>query len=89
MQAARTILERVLPPLKAIEVPVLLDPLSGSLSDQGQAITSAMASGALSPAQAAQVLGALAAQAKIREVDELARRVFEIETKIAAGNRNC
>ena len=82
MTAARTILERVLPPLKAVEVPAYLDALTGSLSDQGQLILQAMADGALSPGQASQLLGALAAQAKIVEVDELTRRIADLEKKI-------
>jgi hypothetical protein len=84
--AARTILERVLPPLKAIEIPALLDPLDGSLSEQGQTVLAAMAAGTLSPGQAAQVLGAIAAQAKIVEVDHLARRLAAVETRLGASN---
>ena len=45
IQAGRTILERVLPPLKAIEVPVQLEALTGTLSDQGQTILRAMGEG--------------------------------------------
>lgn len=86
MQAARTILERVLPPLKAMEVPAILHPLTGSLSDQGQAILAAMANGALAPGQATQLLAGLAAQAKIVEVDELARRLGEIEKRLGVAN---
>lgn len=86
MQAARTILDRVLPPLKPIEVPASLGSFDGSLSSQGQAVLSAMASGALAPGQAAQVLGAIAAQAKIVEVEELARRLEALELRLGSGN---
>src|ERR1700722_8064187 len=54
MAAARTILDRVLPPLKAIEIPAFLAPLEGSLAEQGQKVLCAMASGALAPGHAAQ-----------------------------------
>jgi hypothetical protein len=84
--AAKVILERVLPPLKAIEAPAVLDPLTGTLSDQGQAILRAIADGTLAPGQAVQVLGALAAQAKIVEVDDLARRLAELEKRLGSGN---
>jgi hypothetical protein len=80
--AAKLVLERVLPPVKAIDMPVLLDPLTGSLTEQGAGILRAMADGALAPGQAAQLLGALGAQAKIMEVDELARRLSELERKM-------
>jgi len=82
--AAKTILERVLPPLKAIEVPVSFGDLAGSLSQQGQTILAAAASGTLPPGQAAQLLGAVAAQAKILEVDELERRLTELEKRLVA-----
>jgi hypothetical protein len=86
MQAARTILERVLPPLKAIEVPAALEPLTGSLTEQGQRILQGIADGTLTPAQGTQVLGAIAAQAKILEVDELSRRLSQIERRLGVGN---
>ena len=83
--AAKTILERVLPPLKAIETPAILGELTGSLSEQGQAILVAMAGGALAPGQAAQLLGAIAAQAKIVEVDDFARRLEALEKRTGAN----
>jgi hypothetical protein len=85
LQAARTILERVLPPLKAVESPVTLDAIEGNLSQQGAAILGAMAGGTLTPAQTAQILGALAQQAKIVEVDELSRRLTALEQRVDGG----
>jgi hypothetical protein len=82
MAAARTIFERVLPPLKAIEVPALLAPLEGSLADQGQTVLAAMTAGALAPGQAVQVLGAIAAQSKIIEVEEHGRRLNALEQRL-------
>lgn len=81
--ACRLILDRVLPPLKAAEVPVKLEDISGTLTEQGAAILQAMASADLSPSQAAQLLGALASQARIVEVDELERRLAHIEKRLA------
>jgi hypothetical protein len=82
--AAKTILERVLPPLKAIESPAHLADPSGTLSEQGQEILRAMAAGSLAPGQAAQLLSAIAAQAKIVEVDEFGRRLEAIEKRLGA-----
>jgi hypothetical protein len=86
MQAARTILDRVLPPLKAIEVPAALEPLTGSLTEQGQRILQATADGTLAPGQGTQLLGAIAALAKVVEVDELARRLEVLEMRLGGGN---
>jgi dihydrodipicolinate synthase/N-acetylneuraminate lyase len=83
--AAKSILERVLPPLKAVEVPANLAELTGTLSNQGQEILRAMAVGSLAPGQAAQLLGAIAAQAKIVEVDELGRRLEALEKRLGSN----
>jgi hypothetical protein len=83
--AAKTILERVLPPLKAIETPTFLGALDGTLSAQGTTIMQAMAQGIIAPGQAAQLLTALGSQAKLMEVDELARRIAEIERRVGAN----
>ena len=84
--ASKLILERLLPPLRSSEVTVVLDGVTGTRTDQGQAILQSMASGVLSPSQAAQLLGALAAQAKIAEVDELERRLALLEEKLGGGD---
>lgn len=86
--AAKTILDRVLPPLKAIEAPVALRELAGTLSEQGQGILNAMASGLLAPGQAAQLLDAIATQSKILEADDFARRLKALEDRMAAGKPN-
>ena len=86
LNAAKTILERVLAPLKSVEAPAYIDPLDGTLSEQGQVILQSMTVGSLAPGQAAQLLGALAAQAKLVEVDELGRRLTAIEKRLGATN---
>lgn len=85
MQAARTILERVLPPLKAIEVPAILEAVSGSLTEQGQAVIQAMTQGMIAPGQAQQILGALGVQAKLVETSDLAERIAAIEARLGAN----
>lgn len=77
--AARLLLERCLPPLKAAELPEPL-PLAGdTLTAQGRSVVAAVAAGELSAGQAAQLLAGLAALAKIVETDELAARLDELE----------
>ena len=79
VQAARLLLERCLPPLKAAELPEPL-PLAGdTLTAQGRSVVAAVAAGELSAGQASALLAGLAALAKIRETDELAARLDRLE----------
>ena len=80
VQAARLILERILPPIKAIEQAVELQlPNGGTLTAKASAVLSAAAAGNLAPGQAAQLIAALGTLAKINEVDELAARITALE----------
>lgn len=80
VQAARLILERVLPPLKGIEQPVTLSlPDGGTLTAKADAVLSAAAVGNLAPGQAAQLISALGAMAKITEIDDLNARITKLE----------
>lgn len=80
VQAARLILERVLPPLKSIEQAVALQlPEGGTLTAKAAAVLNAAAAGDLAPGQAAQLIAALGTLAKISEVDELAARITALE----------
>lgn len=82
VQAARLILERVLPPMKAIEQAVELQlPNAGTLTAKASAVLSAAAAGELSPSQAAQLIAALGTLAKITEIDDLAARITSLEEK--------
>lgn len=79
-QAARLLLERVLPALKPMEQPVTLSlPNGDGLTAQGVAIVQAVADGALSPGQGAALLSGLGALARIREIDELTARIEKLE----------
>ena len=82
IQAARLILERVLPPVKAIEQAQVIEmPEGGTLTDQGRAVLSAVAAGELAPGQGAQLLAAIGTLGKIAELDELAARITALENK--------
>ena len=84
VQAARLILERILPPVKAIEQAVELQlPNDGTLTAKASAVLSAAAAGELAPGQAAQLIAALGTLAKISEVDELVARITALEVKLA------
>lgn len=80
VQAARLILERILPPVKAVEQAVALQlPEDGTLTAQGRAVLSAVAGGELAPSQGAALLGAIGTLARVTELDELTARITALE----------
>jgi len=80
VQAARLILERVLPPVRAIEQAQSLNlPDQGTLTDKAHAVLAAASIGDLAPGQAAQLITALGTVAKIVEIDELESRISKLE----------
>lgn len=79
-QAARLILERILPPVKAIEQAVALQlPDGGTLTAQGRAVLSAVAAGELAPSQGAALLGAIGTLARVTVIDEFEARLTKLE----------
>lgn len=79
-QAARLLLERVIPSLKPIEQPVALSlPDDEGITAQGVAIVQAVAVGILAPGQGAALLTGLGTLARIKEIDELERRISQLE----------
>lgn len=78
--AARLILERCVPALRPVELPVAVDmPPDGTLSEQSRAVLAAVAAAELPAGTAATLLQAMSATARVLEVDELARRVAALE----------
>jgi hypothetical protein len=79
VQAARLLLERVLPAARPVELPEAV-PLQGeTLTEQGQSVLRLLAAGELGPGQAAGLLGAIGALARVTELDELSRRIEALE----------
>lgn len=79
-QAARLLLERVLPPMKAIEQPVTLSLPDGvGITAQDVAIVQAVGAGILAPGQGAALLTGLGTLARIKEIDELTARITALE----------
>lgn len=83
VQAARLLLERALPPIKPVEQSQALNLPDGSLTDQGRAVLTAVASGELAPGQGAALLGAIGTLARVAEVDELTARISRLEEQHA------
>ena len=85
-QAARLILERVLPPIKATEQTQEINLPDGTLTDQGRAVLAAVAAGEIAPGQGSALLGSIAGLARVAEVDELTKRIDALEAK--HGNKS-
>jgi hypothetical protein len=80
VQAARLLIERVIPPVKAVELNIELPPMGdGTLSEHARRVLAAVAEGAIAPDQGTALIGALAGVAKITEIDELVRRIERLE----------
>lgn len=79
--AARLLLERVLPPLKAMEPAQAMPLPAGTLTEQGRAVLAHVAAGELAPSQGAALLGAIGTLARVSEIDELAARVEALEAQ--------
>jgi hypothetical protein len=79
--ALRLCLERLVPAIKIKDEPVSIEGLKGdaSLVEQGQAVIDALSVGEVSPGEAASVMQSIASQARIIEVDDLEKRVSELE----------
>ena len=84
MQAARIILDRLVPSLRPVEMPAVLTlPAGATLAGQAQAVVNAAAAGELAPSQAAQIVTALGGVAKIIEATELLKRIEALESLTA------
>ncbi|WP_413892892.1 DUF5681 domain-containing protein [Candidatus Skiveiella danica] len=79
--AARLLLERAVPPLKAMEPTLALTLPDGTLTDQGRAVLRSVANGVLAPSQGAALLGAIGTLARVTEIDELETRIAALEVR--------
>lgn len=79
-QAAKLLLERTIPAMKSIEQPVMINlPRDVGLTEQGEAIIQSIAAGAISPSEGNTLLTSLGALARIKEFDELEKRLTALE----------
>lgn len=79
LQAIRILLDRVLPTLRPIELPIALAMPEGNLAQQARAVVQATCAAEIPPAQAAQLVMALGGVARIVETTELVERVEALE----------
>lgn len=83
MTAARMILERLAPPIKARGVPIHASIPDGSFDEQAQAVFEALNNGNLSADELTALIGAVVQRAKLAEIDELAKRIEALEARQA------
>lgn len=78
-QMLRLLLDRLLPAKpKDDPIPATINVL-GSLSEQAKEVIASIANGDLTPTEGENVLSAIKSQAAIMEIDELERRVIDLE----------
>ena len=79
MAAARILLDRIIPTLKPVDMPLVVDRQKG-LAEQGRSVLDAVSAGQVTPDQADRLLSAISKQARVVEMDELVRRVEALES---------
>ena len=83
VQAARVLLDRSVPALKATDTPVNLM-LRGSLKEAGEAILEAVGNGDITPDQSAKMFQGLGAQVRVEDTSELKARLEALERVLQA-----
>lgn len=81
MAAIRIVAERVCPPIRAAEPTSPISLPQGSLTERANAVLDGLGTGDLSTGQAAQLMQALGALAKVIETDELEKRIEALEAR--------
>lgn len=81
MQAAKILLDRIIPVLKAQALPVTV-PIGETLPDTGGNIIVATLTGSIPPDVGAALITALSNQGRLIELQELAERLLRIERQL-------
>jgi hypothetical protein len=83
MAALKLCLDRLCAPLRPTDRLITIEDLDGceGLSCKGEMILTSVASGAINPVEASNLMSAIFSQATIIEIDELERRVAELESR--------
>jgi hypothetical protein len=83
--AAKEVLSRCLPPLRAVDLPITL-PLGQDLATAAEAVQGALGAGAITPDQGQALAGILASLGRVRETAELTRRIEALESRPQQGS---
>ncbi len=81
MAALKLCFDRLCAPLRATDRFITIEDMQDAkeLSDKGEMILMNVANGEITPSEASSLMNAISSQARIIEVDELERRVSELE----------
>jgi len=82
VSAARLLLERAIPPLRAQEQPIGFQLPQGSFTDQGRGVLQAVSQEEIDPSRGSALMASIAQLAKVTEIDELTRRMAAIEERM-------
>jgi len=74
-------IDRLVSPFRAKNATVILDDITGTLTAKGEKIITAMGNGEVTPSDASSMLSALAAQSRIIEIEELEKRISDLEAR--------
>lgn len=80
-QAAKLLLDRVVPPMKPIPRAEPFPLIGGTLTERAESILSAVSDGALAPADGKGLIDALTSLARLIELDEIERRLKALEER--------
>ena len=83
MAALKLCLDRLCAPLRPTDRHITIEGLGSckELSGKGDVVLASVASGTITPVEASSLMSAISSQARIIEVDELERRVAELESR--------
>ena len=84
VQAARIVLDKLIPSIKASSAPISITlPAGSGFLERAEAVFAAMSQGKMSPDDAVAFLGALANVMKAQEVDDLEARITALEKGVS------
>lgn len=78
MAAARILMDRIVPTLKPVDMPLAIERQAG-LAEQGRSVLDAVSSGHITPDQADRLISVVGKQARVVEIDELVKRIEALE----------
>lgn len=81
IQAAKVLLDRIMPPLKSQAMPVSI-PVGQTLPETGNNVVVATMDGEVPPDVGSQLIRALADQSKLVELEEISKRLSRIEKQL-------
>lgn len=86
MAAARLLIERCIPTVRATGLAMPIELTGDTLSEKGRSILQQVADGAIAPAEAGELLAALGHLSSITANDEMEARLVAIEARMKAGS---